>query len=160
MCTDNDGAESFFLSTDGECSAPQAPLPWARGEANGDRRALVQSEKCAVLRHGGGTARCGSAAGVARALQGCPGRACMAFLFLLQEARRVDHTCTRFDPKTLDSLGQYIPSCRAKGGSCNRTPCHTMAALPPIPWLARRRKACSRVDRVSAMLARHRMLQH
>src|SRR5262245_43765644 len=39
-------------------------------------------------------------------------------------------------------------------------PCHTMAALPPIPWLARRRKACSRVDRVSAMLARHSMLQH
>src|SRR2546427_2599587 len=94
MCTDNDGAASFFLSTDGECSAPQAPLPWARGEANGDRRALVQSEKCVVLRHGGGTGRCGIAACVARALQKCPGRACMAFLLRPQEVRRVDNTCT------------------------------------------------------------------
>jgi hypothetical protein len=44
MCIgiDNDGAASFFSRTDGECSAPQEPLPWARGEANGDRRALVR----------------------------------------------------------------------------------------------------------------------
>ena len=37
MRTDNDGVESFFLSTDYACSAPPEPLLWARGEANGDR---------------------------------------------------------------------------------------------------------------------------
>jgi hypothetical protein len=115
MGTDNDSAESCFLSTDGECSAPPEPLPWTRGEANGDRRALVQSEQCAVLRYGGGTGRCDLAAWVARALQRYPGRACMALLLRPQEVRRVEDPCTRCDPKTLDSSGQYIPPCRRKG---------------------------------------------
>ena len=35
MRTDNDGAESFFLSTDYACSAPPEPLPWARGKPTG-----------------------------------------------------------------------------------------------------------------------------
>jgi hypothetical protein len=119
MRTDNDAAESFFLSTDYAFSAPPEPLPWARGEANGDRRELVQSEKCVVLRHGGGTGRCGIAACVARALQKYPGRACMAFLLRPQEVRRVDNTCTQFDPKTLDSLVHYVLQCRRKGKSCD-----------------------------------------
>ena len=93
----------------------RVPLPWARGEANGDRRELVRSEKYAVLRHGGGTGRCGIAACVARALQRCPGRACMAFLLLPQEIRRVDNTCSQFYPKTLDRVVQYIPSLSHKG---------------------------------------------
>ena len=35
-----------------------------------------------------------------------------------QEVRRVDNPCTQCDPKTLDSLVQYIPSCYRKGKSC------------------------------------------
>ena len=79
----------------------------------------VRSEKYAVLRHGGGTGRCSIAAYVARALQRRPGRACIAFLLIPQEVRRVYKTCTQFDPKTLDSLVHYIPSCRIKGKSCD-----------------------------------------
>ena len=56
---------------------------------------------------------------VARALQKCPGRACMAFLLRPQEVRRVDNTCTQCDPKTLDSLVHYILQCRRKGKSCD-----------------------------------------
>src|SRR2546425_9155935 len=63
--------------------------------------------------------RCGIAACVARALQRCPGRACLAFLFRPQEVRRVDNTCTQCDPKTLGSLVHYIPSCRTKGKCCD-----------------------------------------
>jgi len=73
--------------TDGACSAPQAPLSWARGEANGDRRELVRSERCVILRHEGGTGRCDIAAWVAHALQRYPGRACMALLLRPQEIR-------------------------------------------------------------------------
>ena len=89
LCTDHDGAASCLLSTDGACSAPQEPLPWARGEAHGDRRALVGSEQCVVLRHGGGPRRGGLAAGVARALQRCLGRAGLAVLLRPQAMRRV-----------------------------------------------------------------------
>jgi hypothetical protein len=85
------------------------------GKANGDRRALVRSEKCAGLRHGGGTRRCGIAAGVARAFQRCPGRACMALLLRPHEVRRVDNTGTQYDPNTWNRFIHYIPSCRTRG---------------------------------------------
>src|SRR5207244_11761765 len=95
-----------------------AALLGQRGSERGQTRA-GRSEKCAVLRHGGGMGRCGLAACVARARQRCPGRACMAFLLRPQEVRRVDNTCTQCDPKTLDSLVHYIPSCRTKGKMCD-----------------------------------------
>ena len=40
MYTDHDGVESCFISTDGACSAPPEPLPWARGEVTGLARVL------------------------------------------------------------------------------------------------------------------------
>jgi hypothetical protein len=140
MRTDNDAAESCFLSTDDAFSAPPEPLPWARGEANGDRRGLVQSEKCVVLRHGGGTGRCGIAACVARALQKCPGRACMAFLLRPQEVRRVDNTCTQFDPKTLDSLVHYVLQCRRKGKLGDQRVCPSHQGLGCCLWVSRSRR--------------------
>src|SRR4030095_6092139 len=78
-----------------------------------------------VLRRGGGTGRCDIAACVARALQTCPGRACLAFLLRPQEVRRVDNTCTQCAPKTLGSLVQYIPSCRLKGNFWDVRPRHS-----------------------------------
>ena len=140
MRTDNDAAESFFLSTDYAYSAPPEPLPWARGEANGDRRELVQSEKCVVLRHGGGTGRCGIAACVARALQKYPGRACMAFLLRPQEVRRVDNTCTQFDPKTLDSLVHYVLQCRRKGKLYDQSVCPSNQVLTCCTCVSRGRR--------------------
>jgi hypothetical protein len=85
-----------------------------RGSQLGRTRA-VRSEKDAVLRHGAGTGRCGIAAGVARALQKCPGRTCMVFLLRPQDVRRVDNSGTQCDPKTWGSFIQYIPSGRIKG---------------------------------------------
>ena len=41
MYTDHDGVESCFISTDGACSAPPEPLPWARGEVTGLARAYL-----------------------------------------------------------------------------------------------------------------------
>jgi hypothetical protein len=140
MCTDHDGAASCFLSTGGACSAPHEPLRWARGEAKGDRGALARSDRCVVLRHGGATGRCGIAGGVARALQRCLSRACMALLLRSQEVRRVDHTCTQCDPKTLGSLVQYIPSCRVKGKLYDQSVCPSHQAPTCCPWVSRGRR--------------------
>src|SRR5215831_11691433 len=129
MCTANDGTESCLIRTDDEFSAPPEPLSWAGGEANGDRRALVQSEKCAVLRYGGRTGRCGLTACVARALQRCPSRAGLALLLRPQEVRRVDNTGTQCDPKTLGSLAQYTPYCRLKGKLFEQSSAHQIKGL-------------------------------
>ena len=139
LCTDHDGAASYFLSTDGELSAPHEPLPWARGEANGDRRALVRSETCAGLRHGGGTRRCGIA-GVARALQRCSGHACMPFLLRSEEVRRVDNTCTQCDPKTSGSLVQYILCCRLKSKLYDQSVCPSNQGLGCCTCVSRSRR--------------------
>ena len=107
------------------------------GKPTGHTRA-VRSEKYAVLRQGGGTGMCGIAACVARALQKYPGRACMAFLLRPQEVRRVDNTCTQFDPKTLDSLVHYVLQCRRKGQWCDKIFIQRSQALARRKYLSQK----------------------
>jgi hypothetical protein len=110
------------------------------GKANRDRRELVRSAKCAGLRHGGGTRRCGIAAGVARALQRCSARACMALLLRPEEVRRVDNTCTQCDPKTSGSLAQYILYCRLKGKLYDQSVCPSNQGRACCLWVSRSRR--------------------
>ena len=55
--------------------------------------------------------RRGLAADVARALQRCPGRACMALLFYFKKFGEL----ITLIPKTLGSVVHYVPYCRTKG---------------------------------------------
>jgi hypothetical protein len=57
-----------------------------------------RSEKCVALRDGCGTSIGVIAACFARVLRGYSGRACMGFLLILQEVRRVCKTRNKFLP--------------------------------------------------------------
>src|SRR5262249_26225848 len=57
-----------------------------------------------------------------------------------QEVRRVDNPCTQCDPKTLDSLVQYIPSCRRKGKLYDHSVCPYNQGLACCTWVSRSRR--------------------
>ena len=65
-----------------------------------------RSEKCVALRDGCGTSIGVIAACFARVLRGYSGRACMGFLLILQEVRRVCETRNQFND--IQALMRYM----------------------------------------------------
>jgi hypothetical protein len=79
-----------FLTTELVASFPwrRSVSPWRLGKLQLRMRG-VRSEKGMALRSGCRTEMWVIAAFFARGRRGCPGRACMRFLLILQEVRRI-----------------------------------------------------------------------